>query len=193
MSRILLLATVSFLLAPAVLAQPDPPPSKRRAEVLKRFDKNNNGRLDSKERKAAMAWLKENRDKLPPVENRGPGGGPPPVDMFDNPGGPPPGGIFGSTGSGGGGRSRNVQDRVTRVADQFDANKDGKLDRPERDKARAHLAERGSGRGRGGSTGRGGRGRAARRLPGRGRGGRGGRGGGRGEEERAVVEPHQVT
>lgn len=154
MTRALVVTLTFLLLGPLVLAQPDPPPNKRRAEILKRFDKNKNGRLESAERKAAMAWLKENRDKLPPVERRGPGGG------------------FPAGGRGGGRGGRSVQDRVTRVADQFDANKDGKLDRGERDKARAHLTERGRGRGRG-----------------RRGGGRGGRGGGTSSN----VEPHKVA
>jgi len=51
--------------------------------VLERCDADKNGRLDADERKAARAWLKENR----PQRGRGPGG---PGGFARGPGGPPP-------------------------------------------------------------------------------------------------------
>src|SRR5688572_11658686 len=58
-------------------------PMNQTIAVLERCDADKNGRLDADERKAARAWLKENR----PQRGRGPGG----PGGFGGPGGPPPG------------------------------------------------------------------------------------------------------
>ena len=130
MSRLVSVVLFWLLAGQGLVAQPPrpsagpPPENRRRAEVLKRFDADKDGRLNSAERKKAMAWLKENRDKLPAVERRPERGG----------------------GRGGrGGPARDVRTRVNRVADRFDEDKNGKLDREERGRARKALESEGDG------------------------------------------------
>lgn len=175
MIRSVLGLVVSFLLLSPVLAQPpgERPPNPRREALLKRFDANGNGRLDSEERRKAMKWLRTNRDKLPPATRPG---GPPPPEL-GGPDGPPPGAPGGRGGQGGGRirRSRDVNERSKKLVARFDADGNGVLTRPERDAARAWLKENAS-QGRGGRGGR---------RPGGGRGGRGG-------DARPKIEPHRV-
>src|SRR5262245_21151678 len=69
---------------PGGMGGPGMGPNNQTIAVLERFDADKNGRLDADERKAARAWLDENR----PQRGRGPGG---PGGFARGPGGPPPG------------------------------------------------------------------------------------------------------
>lgn len=122
LSATLFLATHGARAAETEPATPAPTPGPRHAEMLRKFDLNQDGQLDESERAAMRAQRREARQAGRPAwgAQRGPEQGPPPA-----PKGP-----------------RDPAFRRGYLLGKFDANNDGKLDDTEKAAAKAFAEQR---------------------------------------------------